>query len=147
MFVKNLQNILWKIRLWTVKWEINAKTENRLVDVFDSNKEILSGGMEEAMKTTVLGVLTHDVELNQMAHFWRRVYLALVYTGVPRLYIFDLQRPRARRLHKEYPEPVVGDEQKPVDGQYVRVPPSDPRNLWRTTERVTHWSGVCVGVV
>lgn len=73
-------------------------------------KKFEAEGWRGAMQITVPGVLTHDVELNQMAHFGRRVYLALVYTRVPRLHIFDLQRPRARRLHQEYPEPVVGDE-------------------------------------
>lgn len=61
-----------------------------------------------------------------MAHFRRRVYLAFVDTRVPGLHVFNLQRPRTRRLYQKYSEPVVGDEQQPIDGEYVRIPSSYP---------------------
>lgn len=71
-----------------------------------------------------------------MAHFWRCVYLTFVDARVSGLHVLDLQRPRARGLDQEYPEPVVGDEQQPIDGEYVRVPPADPRHLRDTSTRV-----------
>jgi len=61
-----------------------------------------------------------------MAHFWRCIYLTFVNAGVPGLHIFYLQRPRARGLDQKYSEPIVGDEQQPIDGEYVRVPPPYP---------------------
>lgn len=71
-----------------------------------------------------------------MAHFGRCVYLTFVNARVSGLHVFNLQRPCARGLHQEYPEPVVGDEQQPIDSEYVRVPPSYPRNLWEKKKKI-----------
>lgn len=74
-------------------------------------------------------ILTHDVELNQVAHFWRCIYLTFVNSRVPGLHVFDLQSPRAGGFNEEYPEPIVGDEQQPIDGEYVRISSPYPRHL------------------
>ena len=79
-----------------------------------------------------------------MADFRLGADLALVETGVARLHVFDLQRPRVGAVHVEALEALVCDERVPVHGEDVRVPVTNPGYLRRREEggHCTDWKRV-----
>jgi hypothetical protein len=74
-------------------------------------------------------VLTDDVQVDEVAHMWRRADLALVYAWVAVLRVLNLKGPVLTVWVVDRAEPLITSVRIPAHRQQVDVAMSYPRHL------------------
>jgi hypothetical protein len=82
--------------------------------------------MPEIETISIRAVLTDDVQVDEVAHVWRRADLALVDAGVSVLWVLDLKRPVFTVRMMDCAEPLVTRVRIPAHRQQVDVAMSYP---------------------